>query len=133
MKTQESQKLKKKKKKRFIDSPTLFFQPHSLVFFSSTNSRVGLTFLSLWNVLYLSIFKDLFIYGCAGSLFGEGNGNPLPSKDSAFIMQAFSSHTVALTERVTEGKGLRAGSGQWTEGTEALRLTALKEQPVNSH
>lgn len=36
--------------------------------------------------------------------------------------------------RVTEGKGLRAGSGQRPEGTEALRLTALKElNPVNSH
>ena len=41
---------------------------------------------------------------------------------------------MALTEGVTEGKGLRAGSGQPPEGTEAPRLTALKElNPVNSH
>lgn len=45
-----------------------------------------------------------------------------------------SSSTMTLTERVSEGKRLRAASGQWPVGTEALRLPALKDlSPVNNN
>ena len=58
----------------------MLFQPHSLLFslfFHQLQSQPHLSKLVECSLFYLSILKDLYNYGCTGSLFGEGNGNPL--------------------------------------------------------